>query len=53
MVLTEVVGRVCVPIDSRKPEDFDPMAVPTVTELLAEIDAWEKENGNGGKIHGT
>lgn len=53
MVLTEVVGRVCVPIDSRNPEDFDPMAVPTVTELLAEIDSWEKENGNGGKIHGT
>lgn len=51
MVLTKV-GRVCVPIDSRNPEDFDPMAVPTVTELLAEIDAWEKENGSGGKIHG-
>lgn len=51
VVLTKV-GRVCVPIDSRNPENFDPMAVPTVTELLAEIDAWERENGSGGKIHG-
>ncbi|KAI9690614.1 MAG: hypothetical protein M1820_009971 [Bogoriella megaspora] len=34
-------GRVCVPIDTRKVEEFDPLAVPTVTELLAEIDSWE------------
>lgn len=34
-------GRVCVPIDVRKVEEFDPMGVPTVQELLAEIDAWE------------
>lgn len=34
-------GRVCVPIDTRKLEDFDPLAVPTVTELLGEIDQWE------------
>jgi DNA primase small subunit len=33
-------GRVCVPIDTRALEDFDPIAVPTVHELLAEIDAW-------------
>lgn len=45
-------GRVCVPIDSQNPEEFDPMAVPTVTELLAEIDMWEKENGRGEKIQG-
>ena len=36
-------GRVCVPIDIRKVEEFDPMAVPTVQELLAEIDAWEDQ----------
>jgi DNA primase small subunit len=36
-------GRVCVPIDPRKLEEFDPLTVPTVTELLAEIDAWEGE----------
>ncbi|KAH7119130.1 hypothetical protein B0J11DRAFT_582908 [Dendryphion nanum] len=34
-------GRVCVPIDVRKVEEFDPLGVPTVTELLAEIDEWE------------
>lgn len=33
-------GRVCVPIDSRNPGDFDPLSVPTVTELLVEIDEW-------------
>jgi DNA primase small subunit len=33
-------GRVCVPIDTRHLEDFDPLAVPTVTELLGEIDQW-------------
>ncbi|KAL9071260.1 MAG: hypothetical protein Q9157_005522 [Trypethelium eluteriae] len=33
-------GRVCVPIDTRRVEEFDPLSVPTVTELLAEIDAW-------------
>lgn len=33
-------GRVCVPINPKKAEDFDPLGVPTVTELLAEIDQW-------------
>ena len=40
-------GRVCVPIDVKRVEEFDPMTVPTVQELLAEIDAWKGENGNG------
>lgn len=40
-------GRVCVPIDGRKAEQFDPLSVPTVTELLAEIDAWDAEHPNG------
>ena len=35
-------GRVCVPIDPRKAEDFDPLAVPTVTALLREIDQWKR-----------
>lgn len=34
-------GRVCVPIDTRKVEDFDPLGVPTVTQLLQEIDDWD------------
>lgn len=34
-------GRVCVPIDTRQLEDFDPLGVPTVTQLLSEIDEWK------------
>lgn len=34
-------GRVCVPIDTNNLETFDPEGVPTVTQLLAEIDGWE------------
>ncbi|KAI0007866.1 prim-pol domain-containing protein [Xylariaceae sp. FL0662B] len=34
-------GRVCVPIDTRRLEEFDPLGVPTVQGLAAEIDAWE------------
>lgn len=37
-------GRVCVPIDTKKLDDFDPLGVPTVTELLAEIDDWDSAN---------
>ncbi|PSS09046.1 hypothetical protein M430DRAFT_109400 [Amorphotheca resinae ATCC 22711] len=33
-------GRVCVPINTKHLEDFDPLGVPTVTELLGEIDEW-------------
>jgi DNA primase small subunit len=34
-------GRVCVPIDTRHLEAFDPLGVPTVTELLGQIDQWQ------------
>lgn len=34
-------GRVCVPIDTLQLENFDPLTVPTVTELLGEIDQWQ------------
>lgn len=37
-------GRVCVPIDGRNPEDFDPLSVPTVTELLSEIDEYDAKH---------
>ena len=37
-------GRVCVPIDTKKLEKFDPLGVPTVTELLGEIDEWDNIN---------
>ena len=41
-------GRVCVPIELTKLDDFDPLAVPTVTELLAEVDGWVGEQGPDG-----
>lgn len=59
-------GRVCVPItcdgDMKKAEDFDPLTVPKVTELLQEIDeygqdeedkenATSQENGIQKRIH--
>lgn len=34
-------GRVCVPIDTKALEDFDPTSVPTVQELLMEIDSYK------------
>lgn len=42
-------GMVCVPIKTRTAEDFDPLGVPTVTQLLGEIDAWKGEDGEDGK----
>jgi len=36
-----ILGRVCVPIDSSNPAAFDPLAVPTVAQVLKEIDTWE------------
>ncbi len=42
-------GRVCVPIDPRKAEEFDPLGVPTVTELLKEIDEWKEPEEKGSK----
>jgi len=33
-------GRVCVPINTKNLNGFDPLGVPTVTELLGEIDEW-------------
>jgi DNA primase small subunit len=32
-------GRVCVPVDPERIEEFDPEAVPTVTQLLGELDS--------------
>lgn len=37
-------GRVCVPIDTRTLDEFDPFTVPTVTELLEQIDEWDEKN---------
>ena len=37
-------GKICVPIDHRRAEEFNPLAVPTVTELLSEIDSYDAEH---------
>lgn len=37
-------GKVCVPIDPKSPEAFDPDAVPTVAQLLNEINRREKSD---------
>jgi DNA primase small subunit len=34
-------GRVCIPIDPKEADDFDPFKVPTVRSLCAQIDAYE------------
>ncbi|KAL9034669.1 MAG: hypothetical protein Q9214_006944 [Letrouitia sp. 1 TL-2023] len=44
LVVHPGTGRVCVPIDNNTLETFDPLAAPTVTRLLDEIDAWDKSN---------
>jgi DNA primase small subunit len=40
-------GRICVPIDPRKAEEFDPLSVPTVMNLLAEIDDYDAKHPAG------
>lgn len=42
----------CVPIDSSRPEEFNPVDVPTVSQLLGEIDSWNKENPGAGAADG-
>lgn len=44
-VIHPKTGRVCVPIDTRRLEQFDPLSVPTVSGLLRQIDEWDHENG--------
>ncbi|KAH6653066.1 hypothetical protein BKA67DRAFT_659709 [Truncatella angustata] len=47
-------GRVCVPIDTKHLDDFNPLEVPTIQGLLSEIDSWssgdvevKQEDGKG------
>lgn len=51
-VIHPKTGRVCVPIDTGKLERFDPLAVPTVTELLGEIDEWDLLKGKEEEVEG-
>jgi len=47
-------GRVCVPIDTKKLTEFDPLGVPTVIKLLGEIDEFDgrhvSDEGQGQKV---
>eukprot|EP00979_Chaetoceros_neogracilis_P007363 scaffold1542_cov251-Chaetoceros_neogracile.AAC.4 len=38
-------GRVCVPIDTKKVDEFDPFEVPTLTQLMEELEAYETSDG--------
>ena len=51
-VIHPKTGRVCVPIDIKKLEKFDPLGVPTVTELLGEIDEWDASKGGNVQPEG-
>jgi len=44
-------GRVCVPIDPTKVSDFDPEKVPTVGQLLRELDGVAVQNGEARQHH--
>ena len=43
-------GRVCVPIDLQFIDDFDPETVPTVGQLLKELDVEGIEDHRSGSI---
>ncbi len=38
------LGRVCIPIDPSKADQFDPSTVPTLSQLVEEIDAFGKSD---------
>lgn len=41
-------GRVCIPMDPKTVDTFDPFAVPTLPQIVAELDAAGKSDGSGG-----
>jgi len=44
-------GRICVPIDPERIDEFDPELVPTVGQLLRELDATTSESTGTGEEH--
>jgi DNA primase small subunit len=42
-------GRVCVPVQAKYIDDFDPFSVPTVSQVIHELDDYEKRNSNNEK----
>ncbi|XP_013917313.1 PREDICTED: DNA primase small subunit [Thamnophis sirtalis] len=45
-------GRISVPIDLKKLDDFDPFAVPTISHLCHELDMIGRDKGNGKETDG-
>jgi DNA primase small subunit len=44
-------GRVCVPVDPERIQEFDPERVPTVGQLLRELDAIKPSGSDSGEHH--
>jgi DNA primase small subunit len=44
-------GRVCVPVDPERIEDFKPEEVPTVGQLMRELDEWSGDAEKHGTLH--
>ncbi|KAL0959850.1 hypothetical protein HGRIS_011526 [Hohenbuehelia grisea] len=44
-------GRVCVPVDPSSIEEFDPSTVPTITQLLKELDALPVDTEESSAVH--
>ena len=45
-------GRVCIPINTEKIDDFDPFSVPTLPQILSELDEYEKNVKSGNEENG-
>jgi hypothetical protein len=41
-------GRVCVPFDAEKADEFNPETVPTIAALCKQIDEWKDDTGDAG-----
>lgn len=50
-----MLGRVCVPIDIDKCEEFDPKSPPTVPDLVKELNDYDAKHPTerGSKLQGT
>ncbi|EMP29374.1 DNA primase small subunit [Chelonia mydas] len=49
MLVLPLLGRVSVPIDLQKLDQFDPFAVPTISRLCSELDTAHEEEEDGEK----
>jgi hypothetical protein len=44
-LMAQHIGRVCVPVDPSRVAEFDPELVPTIGQLLSELDGAAVEGG--------